>query len=293
MASLRKSGLSILGDMPWGSHFCLFYETRQDLLDTVIPYFQAGLDMREFCMWAVSGPLNEGEALSALRQAMPCFDRHLAAGSIEIISGAAWYLEGDRFDPQRVMEGWRGKLSAALARGYEGMRVSGNAFWLQANRWSDFRAYECEIGAAIAGEAMTALCTYPLTRSRAADVLDVARAHQQTLARRRGKWELIEVAEARSKGAALTPRELEVLSWVARGKSAWEIGRILHITKRTVDEHAQTAVRKLGATNRTQAIALALGSHMITAGARSPGPPATAALEGETARPRLQRRRAR
>jgi LuxR family quorum sensing-dependent transcriptional regulator len=56
----------------------------------------------------------------------------------------------------------------------------------------------------------------------------------------------------------LTPRESEVLRWVANGKSAWEVGEILHITKRTVDEHVQTAVRKLNAANRTHAVALAL-----------------------------------
>jgi LuxR family quorum sensing-dependent transcriptional regulator len=56
----------------------------------------------------------------------------------------------------------------------------------------------------------------------------------------------------------LTPREREVLAWSAQGKSAWEIGEILFISKRTVDEHAQTAMRKLGAVNRTQAVAIAL-----------------------------------
>ncbi len=61
----------------------------------------------------------------------------------------------------------------------------------------------------------------------------------------------------------LTPREVEVLRWVANGKSAWEIGEILDITKRTVDEHVQTAVRKLGAVNRTHAVALALGDDII------------------------------
>ena len=61
----------------------------------------------------------------------------------------------------------------------------------------------------------------------------------------------------------LTPREIEVLRWVANGKSAWEIGEILQITKRTVDEHVQTAVRKLGAVNRTHAVALALGEGTI------------------------------
>jgi len=56
----------------------------------------------------------------------------------------------------------------------------------------------------------------------------------------------------------LTPREREVLAWSAQGKSAWEIGTILSVGKRTVDEHAQTAMRKLGAVNRTQAVAIAL-----------------------------------
>jgi LuxR family transcriptional regulator, quorum-sensing system regulator BjaR1 len=61
----------------------------------------------------------------------------------------------------------------------------------------------------------------------------------------------------------LTPREREVLKWAARGKSAWEIGEILAIGKRTVDEHAATAVRKLGADNRAHAIAIALRDKAI------------------------------
>jgi len=62
---------------------------------------------------------------------------------------------------------------------------------------------------------------------------------------------------------ALTARETEVLRWVANGKSAIEIGGILKIAKRTVDEHVQTAVRKLGASNRTHAVALALRDGVI------------------------------
>ncbi len=61
----------------------------------------------------------------------------------------------------------------------------------------------------------------------------------------------------------LTAREREVLTWAALGKSSWEIGRILNIAKRTVDEHTQIATRKLGAANKTQAVALALLKHLI------------------------------
>jgi LuxR family quorum sensing-dependent transcriptional regulator len=61
----------------------------------------------------------------------------------------------------------------------------------------------------------------------------------------------------------LTRRECEVLTWIANGKSAWEIGEILNISKRTVDEHAQTTFRKLDAANRTQAVAIALRDRII------------------------------
>jgi LuxR family quorum sensing-dependent transcriptional regulator len=69
---------------------------------------------------------------------------------------------------------------------------------------------------------------------------------------------------SRAKAHSLTSREVEVLTWVARGKSAWEIGEILDIAKRTVDEHVQTAVHKIGAVNRTHAVALAVRDRVIS-----------------------------
>lgn len=61
----------------------------------------------------------------------------------------------------------------------------------------------------------------------------------------------------------LTAREREVLTWVAQGKSAWEVGEILGIAKRTVDEHTQIVMRKLGAVNRTHAVVIAAREGLI------------------------------
>jgi len=66
--ALRASGISVVGTMPWGTHGCLFYEATQDLLDTVVPYFNAGLEHREFCLWILSKPPTEEEARRALQQ---------------------------------------------------------------------------------------------------------------------------------------------------------------------------------------------------------------------------------
>lgn len=47
-------------------------------------------------------------------------------------------------------------------------------------------------------------------------------------------------------GVALSPREFECLKWAARGKTGWEIGRILGISKRTAEFHRDNARKKLG-----------------------------------------------
>jgi DNA-binding CsgD family transcriptional regulator len=63
-------------------------------------------------------------------------------------------------------------------------------------------------------------------------------------------------------GLGLTPREAEVLAWVARGKTNDEIGRILGSRPATVAKHLERIYEKLGVETRTAAAveALALGS---------------------------------
>lgn len=71
------------------------------------------------------------------------------------------------------------------------------------------------------------------------------------------------VGRSQDRRVPLTAREREVLAWTASGKSAWEIGEILGIGKRTIDEHAQTAVQKLGAANKIQAVVFAIRDGLI------------------------------
>jgi LuxR family transcriptional regulator, quorum-sensing system regulator BjaR1 len=61
----------------------------------------------------------------------------------------------------------------------------------------------------------------------------------------------------------LTHREREVVAWASQGKSAWEIGEILHITQRTAEQHLANAARKLGAANRTHTVAIAIRDKII------------------------------
>ncbi|NRB38891.1 MAG: autoinducer binding domain-containing protein [Pseudomonadales bacterium] len=61
----------------------------------------------------------------------------------------------------------------------------------------------------------------------------------------------------------LTPREHEVLAWLAEGKSYWDISTICNISERTVKFHIQNIYQKLNAQNRSQAIVVAMKRGMI------------------------------
>ena len=200
---LRKTGISVVGDMPWGTHFCSFYESKEDLLDTLVPYFKAGLGQREFCVWVIADPLTREEARNALRLAVPDLDRHESEQSIEMFLGKEWYLQGGTLDLNRITNAWSEKLDQALARGYQGLRVSGDTCWLQKSDWQDFCTYETLLNESISNQPMTLLCTYPLARSGAAEILDVTRTHQFAIARRQGDWEVIETLQLKQARAEL------------------------------------------------------------------------------------------
>jgi DNA-binding response OmpR family regulator len=61
----------------------------------------------------------------------------------------------------------------------------------------------------------------------------------------------------------LNDREVEVLTWVARGKTSVEIAQIVGLTKRTIDFHIDNARSKLGATTRTEAAIKAATGRLI------------------------------
>ncbi|GAB3471755.1 DNA-binding response regulator [Polaromonas eurypsychrophila] len=66
-------------------------------------------------------------------------------------------------------------------------------------------------------------------------------------------------APSRLADAALTPRETEVLSWLAKGKTNRDIGDILGMSHRTVNKHLEHVFEKLGVETRAAAAALATG----------------------------------
>ena len=80
---LRPTGIGVVGDVPWGTHFFLFHETKEDLMEACVPYFRAGLESGELCIWAIADPLSEEAHRRVMRLHYLRGDRAAALAAFE------------------------------------------------------------------------------------------------------------------------------------------------------------------------------------------------------------------
>lgn len=76
--TVDKRAVDLVTDLPSGAHCCFFYDTKEDLLDILVPFFKAGLLDNEFCLWVTSKFPEPKHAIEAMKKALPNFDSYLS-----------------------------------------------------------------------------------------------------------------------------------------------------------------------------------------------------------------------
>ena len=160
------------------------------MIDVLVPYFKAGLENNEFCMWVTSEPLRSTEAKSALAADVEDLETYIANGQLEILD-TEWYTPGGEFESNRVLQCWVDRLEAARRRGFAGLRLSGNPSWLEKPEWHGFMEYEANVNGIFGQRRMLAICTYALSKCDALQIIDVISNHKFALVKRGGKWEVV------------------------------------------------------------------------------------------------------
>ncbi|MBE2218887.1 MAG: MEDS domain-containing protein [Ignavibacteria bacterium] len=214
---LRKTGIEVISETSWGTHFCNFYETKQDMLDILVPFFRSGLENNEYCVYIACSPVSVEDAERSLRKGIPLFDKYLAEGKIEVINHTEWYLKSGNFDPVDVFDCWDKKLNLALNGGFEGLRINGNAAWLERRLWDSFLEYENDLNHHIKDKNIIVMCTYPMDKCFAADVLDVAHVHKAAIAKRKGSWEIFESPDTKRSKADILKKNTQLQDRVKIG----------------------------------------------------------------------------
>src|SRR5438270_13646437 len=139
--SITDCGVPGIKPLVYGSHLCHFYPSRQELIDGLVPFFQAGLRNNERCLWVTAEPLPAAEAKMELARAVPDVQERIAAGQLRIIDGREWYQLSALSAEVRVAR-WLEEESAALGAGFSGLRITGNVNFLTADTWAEFMVYE-------------------------------------------------------------------------------------------------------------------------------------------------------
>lgn len=186
---------TVLSRPSWGTHACLVYRSRHDLIDTLVPYFQSGLEQNACCVWLTAEPLQAGAAKKVLARNIKSLDRHLKRGRIEILDARDWYRLNGGFSCSAALHRCVRKGLEAQERGYEGLFVSGNTSWLGGSEWDAFMEYETMVNQAIENSRIAAVCAYPLDVCGARELLEIASMHQLAVIRQDGVWRRIALAD--------------------------------------------------------------------------------------------------
>src|SRR5689334_6582134 len=105
MDARSPSGLENVPHLSWGSHLAHFFGSGDALRNLLVPYFKAGLENNEQCLWVTGPSFNAEQARSALRAAVPDLGTRERGQQIEIANGGEWYAASEKVRPLELIAG--------------------------------------------------------------------------------------------------------------------------------------------------------------------------------------------
>ncbi len=257
--SHRQSGIGVVGDIEWGTHLCQFFNTKDDLIEILVPYFKAGLENNEFCMWVTSEPLQVDEAKASLAKAVKKLDDYINREQIEIIDYSQWYSRSGKLNSGEVLKDWVDKENKALDRGFDGLRLGGNISRLGKSDLAGFTEYETELDSIIGKHKIVAICTYFLDKLGVNEILNVAGNHEFVLFKQDGCWKTI-ISTGHSKSLeALRRTEKNFRTSLDDSPLGHRIvrpdGYVVYANKSFLEMHGCSSLEEFRKTPRNQRIA--------------------------------------
>jgi hypothetical protein len=189
--SLTQCGLPGVAQIPFGIHMCHFYRERQELVEALVPFFTAGLHSNERCIWVCAAPLDAAGAKRELQASGVDVEAAIRRGALTVLDYAEFYLKARGMNSAEVAALWLAEEARALEDGYSGLRITGNASFLEPETWPDFMDYEEVVHRAFNGRRIVSLCTYDMRRCAPGKVSDVMRRHSCALERPDEGWQIV------------------------------------------------------------------------------------------------------
>ncbi len=187
----RNSAIEAVGEVDWGTHLCLLYETTGDILEILVPYFRAGLENNELCVWAISKPLSIAQARERLAGVVPDLTNSIAEGKLRLVDSKQIYGRLSPLNAAHIVQGWVEQERQALKDGFDGVRAAGEVFYRKGN-WPAVARYERAFDEVADGLKVIVVCCYPVRKLCTARIIEGGDSHDGVILRRKGNWALVE-----------------------------------------------------------------------------------------------------
>jgi signal transduction histidine kinase len=187
MTSQEQSRRAELEKLGFGDHVCLGYRTLEELVAATVTYLCIGLERHEQCVFFTGddSAISEPAVLTAVRAAGVDLDLAFESGDLRTARSTDTFPPPPLFEPDDVLFWLDGRVNAARAAGYSGLRLAGEAcgsftFRSDAGRFPEF---EAKLNGFVSGRPVVVLCLYDRARFPAAALREIIATHPLVLAR--------------------------------------------------------------------------------------------------------------
>jgi hypothetical protein len=150
-----------LKSLALGDHLCLFYDGLEQQIAIAIDYLARGLFRGERCLYVA-----DEHTLDAMRQGLLAakidVDIETERGALVLMSKDQAYLDGGRFDVDRMIAMLKTAVERTLHAGFKGLRAAGDMTWVLDNAPGSDKAivYEAMMTQFFSGAPALGLCLY-------------------------------------------------------------------------------------------------------------------------------------
>ena len=170
-----------LHDVVPGKHFYQFYKNSDDFLYVMIPFFQAGLEKGEACLWMVSGKIGFDFARATAEAMIPRFSDYISTGQFQMIPAEEWYLTNGSFDEAKAISNAQHYMEKIKKQGFSRLRGAGDAGVFSREDWPAVEAYEKKMSPWIKSQPVIALCAYPILECTPSQAKGILECHEDVL----------------------------------------------------------------------------------------------------------------
>lgn len=188
----RASGMEVFEDFARGTHVCSFYDSKKDLMEILVPYFKAGIEANEHCIWLTPDAESAMEAFESLQKVVPQLTELIQEKKIEILPVTPGSIYDTSCCTHLIIEHWIDQLKSAEGRGMAGIRIHDYKSCINPAFTKKFIDYENDLQLSVANKKIIMLCTYPLSKCDANTFIDLAQIHERIITRKEGRWEILE-----------------------------------------------------------------------------------------------------